>query len=648
MKVKLSILTVFLCVSLCTQLCFAVPKDSWTTVKSTNFFLIGNASQKDIVDVATKLEQFRDVFTRLFPALKFNSPVPTTVVVFKNDSSYRPFKPSPNLAGYFQPGTDVNYITLTADRSSEQPFRVIFHEYVHQLVNNTLGDQPAWFNEGLAEYYSTFTIDKDQIIKLGLVVPEHLELLRSEKMLPFRTLFSVDHNSPYYNERAKQSIFYAQSWALVHYLVLGDNEKRLPQIGKFLQLLSSGVGIEKAFPEAFETNFETVEKELKEYVRRNSHPGKRVTFERKLELASEMKTGSLSEADAQAYLGDLLVHINLLSDAERRLEEALVLDPNSSQANTSLGILKTREGKFVEAKTALQRAVAGNTQNPLAHYYYAYALSREHTDGAGMVEGFSPENATIMRAELKRAISILPAFPESYSLLAFVNLVAGTQIDESIDLLNKGLVYAAGHHEMKFMLAQLYLKKQDFRAARELLEPLVANAPDAEIRTHAKTLLDQVSDYETRLAQFKSLQASRSEQNSPGPPKLRSRTTDSTNSNEGAGDDDSSQDVTITRPSFRKPEEGQSQLKGQLVKIECGAKGIVLDINDGQRTFRFAKGSLTAIKFISYVADMGSEITCGPRNPANYVIVTFKPPTNKASKSDGDPVVLEFIPKESK
>jgi len=176
MKVKLSILTVFLCVSLCTQLCFAVPKDSWTTVKSTNFFLIGNASQKDIVDVATKLEQFRDVFTRLFPAMKFNSPVPTTVVVFKNDSSYRPFKPSPNLAGYFQPGTDVNYITLTADRTSEQPFRVIFHEYVHQLVNNTLGDQPAWFNEGLAEYYSTFTIDKDQIIKLGLVVPEHLEL----------------------------------------------------------------------------------------------------------------------------------------------------------------------------------------------------------------------------------------------------------------------------------------------------------------------------------------------------------------------------------------------------------------------------------------------------------------------------------------
>ncbi len=627
MKVKLSILTVFLCISFWTQLCFAVPKDSWTTVKSTNFLLIGNASQKDIVDVATKLEQFRDVFTRLFPALKFNSPVPTTVVVFKNDSSYRPFKPSPNLAGYFQPGTDVNYITLTADRSSEQPFRVIFHEYVHQLVNNTLGDQPAWFNEGLAEYYSTFTIDKDQIIKLGLVVPEHLELLRSEKMLPFRTLFSVDHNSPYYNERAKQSIFYAQSWALVHYLVLGDDEKRLPQIGKFLQLLSSGVGIEKAFPQAFETNFETVEKELKEYVRRNSHPGKRVTFERKLELASEMKTGSLSEADAQAYLGDLLVHINLLSDAERRLSEALVLDPNSSQANTSLGILKTREGKFVEAKTALQRAVAGNTQNPLAHYYY---------------------NATIMREELKRAISILPTFPESYSLLAFVNLVTGTQIDESIDLLNKGLVFAAGHHEMKFMLAQLYLKKQDFRAARELLVPLVANAPDADIRTHAKTLLEQVSDYETRLAQFKSLQASRSEQNSPGPPRLRVRTADSTNSNEGAGDDDSSQDVTITRPSFRKPEAGQSQLKGQLVKIECGAKGIVLVINDGQRTFRFAKESLTAIKFISYVADMGSEITCGPRNPANYVIVTFKPPTNKASKNDGDPVVLEFIPKESK
>src|SRR5437870_3185150 len=67
-------------------------KESWTSVRSRNFLLIGNASEKQIRQVAIKLEQFREVFTRLFTRIKFTTPVPTTVIVFKSDSAYRPFK----------------------------------------------------------------------------------------------------------------------------------------------------------------------------------------------------------------------------------------------------------------------------------------------------------------------------------------------------------------------------------------------------------------------------------------------------------------------------------------------------------------------------------------------------------------------------
>ena len=146
----------------------ASAKDTWTSVRSKNFLLIGNASEKDIRQVATRLEQFREVFSRLFTKMNVNSPVPTTVVVFKNDESYRPFKPNANTAGYFQPGQDVNYITLKLEPSSEQnPFTLIFHEYTHLLVKNTSGNVPTWFNEGLAEYYSTFTITDDKEVVLG-------------------------------------------------------------------------------------------------------------------------------------------------------------------------------------------------------------------------------------------------------------------------------------------------------------------------------------------------------------------------------------------------------------------------------------------------------------------------------------------------
>jgi len=136
-------------------------KDTWVSVRSSNFFLVGNAEEKEVRKVATRLEQFREVFSRLFPRMKFTSPIPTTVVVFKSDSSYKPFKPVADgktvaVAGYFQPGREVNYITLTTEKREENPYAVIFHEYVHLLINNTLGRSsiPSWFNEGLAEYYS--------------------------------------------------------------------------------------------------------------------------------------------------------------------------------------------------------------------------------------------------------------------------------------------------------------------------------------------------------------------------------------------------------------------------------------------------------------------------------------------------------------
>lgn len=191
----------------------ATAKQTWTSVRSNNFLLVGNASEDDIREVAGRLEQFRDGFARLFTGFRFNSPAATTVVVFRSNASFDPFKPlyqgkPGNVAGYFQSGDDVNYITLTTERLADDPFHIIFHEYVHLLLHNTVKDLPAWFDEGLAEYYSTLDVGDDgRKVWIGKVLPQHLQLLRTESLLPLQTLLSVDHKSPYYNERDKNGIF---------------------------------------------------------------------------------------------------------------------------------------------------------------------------------------------------------------------------------------------------------------------------------------------------------------------------------------------------------------------------------------------------------------------------------------------------------
>ncbi|HYJ86944.1 MAG TPA: tetratricopeptide repeat protein [Pyrinomonadaceae bacterium] len=624
-------------------------KDKWVSVRSKNFFLIGNASEKEIRQVGTRLEQFREVFSRLFTKANFTAPVPTTVVVFKSDKSYGPFKPSPNLAGYFQPGQDVNYITLTTEvRGEQDPFTVIFHEYTHLLVNNNSGNVPTWFNEGLAEYYSTVSVTDDQKFVLGKPIGSHVYLLREKKMLPLRTLFQVDHQSPYYNEKDKQSVFYAQSWALMHLLILGKGQQRVGQMGKFLDSLSANVPVEKAFQQAFEMTFEQLEKELRDYIRNDRYPIMSGHFTEKVNFDKEMQSAPLSEAEAQAYLGDLLLHGNA-AHAEGYLKKALELDPNLAMAHASMGMLRVREGKAAEARQSLEKAVAANSQNYLIHYYYAFALSREGSGNTETVTRFSPQNVERIREHLTKAIQLRPDFPESYSLLAFVNLVSRSNLDESVQMLKRALTTSPGRNDLVFMLAQVYMGKEDYKAARELLQKLSENNSDAELRQRAQYLLAQMATREEQLARYRESRddpGSRPTLREPG--KTDNPLRDPINSDNQPDVKVNTDPSVYLREALRKPAAGETQIQGLLVRIDCDAKGIMFTVKVGDALLKLTAKSFEHIDITSFSPEAGNEITCGPRKPENSVVVVYLPETNARAKTNGVAVSMEFVPKDFK
>ena len=70
---------------------------------------------------------------------------------------------------------------------------------------------------------------------MGDLIPAHVLTLRDERMLDLPTLASVDHDSPYYNERGKTGIFYAQSWALVHMLNFAPEYR--PGLANFIEMI---------------------------------------------------------------------------------------------------------------------------------------------------------------------------------------------------------------------------------------------------------------------------------------------------------------------------------------------------------------------------------------------------------------------------
>lgn len=658
-----------LCAPLCLLLCLlaepatAAAKDQWTGVRSKNFFLVGNASEKEIRQVATRLEQFRDVFTKLFAGANFTSPVPTTVVVFKNDSAYKPFKPLVDgkvndVAGYFQSGEDVNYITLTPARGSQDPFQTIYHEYVHLLVDNTLGrsNVPAWFNEGLAEYYSTFDIVDGRKVWLGKLDENHLYLLRQTKLQPLQTLFEIDNYSLHRNKRDARQLFYAQSWALVHYLLLGNNGARLPQVNKFLDALGRNRPTEEAFREAFQTDFASMEKELRKYIDGGNFMAQVATFKHKLEFDAEMQAAPLSDAEVEAYLGDLLLHTDRAGEAVKRLEEAVRLDPKLGMAHASLGMAHMRLRRFDDAKRHLREAIAVGSGNYLAHYYYAYTLTREGMDETGFTRGgYRPEAAREMRASLRKAIELKPDFPESYHLLAFVNLVTGEELEEGARLLARARQLAPGNPNYALVLAQIYLRQEKFDEARATVEPLTSESADPQTRAQARSVLSAIDSMSRQLADLKQMRerVERAEAGGGaeggGAPRLRRRDNvvvvqDQPGSGKSEDELVAEAVAEAINQALRRPEAGETRAVGVLKAIECSARGVVFVVEADGRTLRVASRGFENLHIMSFSPEVGGELTCGPRKQQSRVVITYRPSADARAKTDGDAAALEFVP----
>lgn len=480
-------------------------RDSWRSVRTNNLFVIGNTDSESLRQVAAWLEFFHVSFERLVSRSVGRSSAPTTVVVFRDEASFLPFKPlyqgKPlNLAGYFQAGDDMNYIAILLDRNERQrdSYSTAFHEYVHLHLRDNVPGVPLWLNEGLAEFYSSMQFS-DTEATIGAPIGFYLRLLRAQEMLPLTTLFSINNDSPHYNEQEKTGIFYGQSWALVHYLMMGEGGRRQEQFKQFLLNVAHGDRADKAMESAFGMTVPMIEKGLQDYVRRGNFAGQRLSTGDSSQAYTSytaMQRSSVTEAEANYYLGDLLLHINRQEEAERYFLQAISLEPNLPPANAALGRLRVHQRRYAEAKKYLQQATASSSaQNYLIHYFYAFTLSREGNSEDEHV-GYSRETIATMREQLQRAIKLAPTFDPAYYLLALVDLLAG-QLDEAEEIAAKGQRLAPSKRSYSLIQAQIYLRRGNPEAARQILDPLTRDS-DPSIRADAEEILAAISGNSNR------------------------------------------------------------------------------------------------------------------------------------------------------
>ncbi|MGA8807038.1 MAG: DUF1570 domain-containing protein, partial [Thermoanaerobaculia bacterium] len=333
-------------------------KERWTTLTIDELTVYSSADDATTRSVASDLVRLRGALS-VVTKLKVRSPLPTRVFIFGDRRSFSQyceaaFGRSNNLTGLFLSDRDGNHVLIAGSAAGVD--RVVYHELTHYFLRNTVSSQvPLWFNEGLAEFYSTFSGSKDTV-DVGRPVEDHIAWLRTQPLIPLRDLFAITHDSKDYHEGNRQGVFYAESWALVHYLMIGNPERR-DQLGTYIALIASGKSIDDAFRTAFHGSYDDLERELRRYIRAFSMSYIRYTMADLMTVAIPAPQPLPRDTQLIA-LAELLMHANAahFGEAEAFLNAALKANPSSAEAYAELGVAKSWQRQNAEAETNFDKA----------------------------------------------------------------------------------------------------------------------------------------------------------------------------------------------------------------------------------------------------------------------------------------------------
>ena len=584
----------------------------WTRLRSQNFTLEGDVPERDLRAVARRFEQFRETLARQFPKTRLVMRSPVTIVVFAHDRDLALLNPRYEgkaiSASGFATVSRIGTSIVLGLEAGENAYPVIYHEYTHLMLSNVLPGLPLWAEEGLAEFYGTFKLSDDgRTASIGLPVPPgEMDLLRGRVLIPLSELVAADQGSPLYVDAKHRSRFYAQSWALMHYLQVG-NPARSSQLKTFLQRVASREDPVSAFNESF-PDAAKLESELSHYVGKFAFTYVKATLPEPVAGEFAYSVSRMSVADSKAAQGVILLRQERFADADAKFNEALKLDQDTAWAHSGLGLSRVMQNRPAEGLASLQKGAALADQDAMAHFALGLGAMRCETPGCAEQGG----GAAAARRAFSRAVELVPEFPDALSFLGYVETVDG-QLDDAERHLTAAVSFLPAREDYKLHLAQVYMRQANFSKAQALLGPIVAGSRSPEYRESARRLLGVIAD----------LRGAKASGAAGGPRSV---------------------------PIFRTLLDGERRLEGAIEAIECPRSGVVLVLRDASGPRRFAASSFDKVQFISYRDDLKGPIACGPHAPGVQVYLTFRPPAAGEAQLtpglEGVVVAVEFLPKQ--
>jgi tetratricopeptide (TPR) repeat protein len=551
--------------------------ETWIEVRSEHFTVLSDSSEKRARHVADQFERMRTVFQTVLLHSSSDPGTPIVVLAVKDKKDFQALEPEAHLArgqaelaGLFLRAPDKNYILLRLDAEGDHPYATVYHEYTHVLAGADEAWLPLWLNEGLAEFYQNTEI-RDKDVLFGEGSPENYALLRQERLLPLSTLFAIDRNSPYYHEHNKSSIFYAESWVVVHYFMNNNRQENAQPLSVYMKLLSQNVDAVTAATRAF-GDLNQLQLALGKYVANASFRYFEMPISTEIDDTT-FKVQTISLAQADAVRADFLVYNQRVKDAKLLLERVLRDDPSNASAHETMGYIEFRNGNLGEARKWYEQAVKLNSQSFLAYYYFAAI-----TINSGQL---NPENKSQVESSLRTAIKLNPSFAPSYDELAVFYGMRRENLDEAHTLALNAVQLDLGNLHYRLTTANILLQMQRPTDAISVLQ----NA-----RNLAKTH-DEVISVQNLLEAAQQYQASREQVEQSGDHGVQSAVPQGQTSAQAAPG-------AVKQPAPEEPHGPRRGVKGTIKDVQCSLPAVMeLKVEGGGKTLSLHSNNYFKIQF---------------------------------------------------
>jgi hypothetical protein len=450
----------------------------WSYYQSPNFELYSCRNDTISRDILEQMELLRALFIDTFK-MPVRLPQPVTIFCFGSEKDFEGYvaenRKGVKYEGFCLAMPDRTVITLSSDWTPSAASQVVFHEYVHVLFHMAEKSPPPWFNEGVAELYSTIDVQK-KWVSFGKPIPERVMHLRQTRLLPLERLFAVSYEDSLWRDDEQVALFYSESWAFLHYLQFGENRIPTDKLGLFLKVAESPVSQEK--PDQFRTftretlgeDYAGLEQSLDAYLRVGSFLGRRVarpaipdkeTYRVRPATADEMavRLAELSLRFTGSAAADLVIRDRLMRAPDARLNE--LLGAKALQANDADAARERLLAAFEQGSTnvAVYRELGRLESNLVFNRFdLDYRLPAERAER--------------FRQLLGKSLEAAPEQSAGYEMLAWVEATAQKPDVRNVNLVQKHFSTLNDKPRTLLALAMVRLRLGDSAGALAMLDQM--------------------------------------------------------------------------------------------------------------------------------------------------------------------------------